>query len=214
MATPDRQVRDHLLSVIASGALRPGDRLPTERDLCAALSVGRAAVRDALAVLAGEGRVLRRAGSGTYLAEPERSPPSPSPAQVMETRLFLEPRLAHLVAAHATAADLRHLQDCLAQGGEAPDLAGFEHWDAALHAAIARAAGNPLIAAAYDLITQARGRDDWGELKRRSMTPERRAQYQADHAAIVAALVRRDADSAEAAMLAHLHRVRSNLIGP
>lgn len=209
----DHLVRTHLLQAIAAGTYPPGARLPTERDLCDALSVGRGAVRDALAVLEGQGRITRRAGSGTYVA-PAAPPPQASPAQVMEARLALEPQLAHLVAANATAADLRALAQILAAGAAAPDLPGFEVCDRDLHAAIARAAGNPLVIGAYDHITAARDQDDWGELKRQSLTPARRALYQQDHTAIVTALCRRDAAGAEAALRAHLLRVRANLIGP
>lgn len=209
----DQRVRAHLLRAIAAGTHSPGARLPTERALCEALSVGRGAVRDALAVLEGEGRIIRRAGSGTYVA-PAALPPQASPAQVMEARLMLEPQLAHLVAANATAADLRALADMLAAGAAAPDLPTFEICDRDLHAAIARAAGNPLVIGAYDHITAARDQDDWGALKRQSLTPARRALYQQDHAAIVAALCQRDAAVAEAALRAHLMRVRANLLGP
>lgn len=210
------KVRDHLLKAIGAGQYRPGDRLPTERHLGDALSTGRAAVRDALAVLQSEGRVLRRAGSGTYVADaaPDPRPGHVSPAQVMTARLAIEPPLAFLVVTHATAADFAAMERCLAQGEAATDLPAFEHWDAALHSAIINAAHNPLIDQAYALFTTARQQDDWGALKRRSLTPERRAAYQADHAQIVAALTRRDGAAGEAGLRAHLVRVRDNLLDP
>lgn len=209
-------VKDHILRAIESGQFRPGDRLPTERALCESLSAGRSAVRDALAVLQSEGRVLRKAGSGTYVADaaPDMRPVHVSPADVMAARLAIEPPLAFLVASHATAQDFAEMQMCLDAGAAAADLAAFEHWDAALHSAIIQAAHNPLIDQAYALFTAARQQDDWGALKRRSLTPDRRAAYQDDHAQIVAALIRRDATEGAACLRAHLIRVRGNLLDP
>lgn len=210
------KVRDHILKAIGAGDFRPGDRLPTERHLCDALSVGRSALRDALAVLESEGWVRRKPGSGTYVAQPSQGPrPGQiSPADVMAARLAIEPPLAHLVASHATAADFALMDQCLAEGAAARDLPSFEHWDGALHTAIVQAAHNPLLDAAYALFTAARQQDDWGALKRRSLTPERRLAYQTDHAQIVSALQLRDGVAAEAALRAHLIRVRGNLLDP
>jgi GntR family transcriptional regulator len=71
---PDRRLvedaRHRLLDLINSGALRPGDRLGTERELAARLSVSRSTLRQVLAVLAEVGVVRRvpgRAG-GTFVA--------------------------------------------------------------------------------------------------------------------------------------------------
>jgi len=73
-AVPDRRLveeaRDRLLDLISSGTLRPGDRLGTERELAARLSVSRSTLRQVLAVLAESGIVRRvpgRAG-GTFVA--------------------------------------------------------------------------------------------------------------------------------------------------
>jgi GntR family transcriptional regulator len=63
------QVKRHLLDVI--GELAPGAAVPTERDLTAQLATSRTTVRRALAELVGEGRLIRRQGSGTFVAEPK-----------------------------------------------------------------------------------------------------------------------------------------------
>jgi len=64
------EARHRLLDMITSGTLRPGDKLGTERELAAALSVSRSTLRQVLAVLAQSGVVRRvpgRAG-GTFVA--------------------------------------------------------------------------------------------------------------------------------------------------
>jgi len=62
-------VKRHLLDLIAD--LAPGAAVPTERDLSIALATSRTTVRQALSELVTEGRLVRRQGSGTYVAEPK-----------------------------------------------------------------------------------------------------------------------------------------------
>ncbi|HEU5268169.1 MAG TPA: GntR family transcriptional regulator [Jatrophihabitans sp.] len=66
-------VKRHLLDLIE--ALPPGSLLPTERVLTVELATSRTTVRRALSELVGEGRLVRRQGSGTYVAEPKISWP-------------------------------------------------------------------------------------------------------------------------------------------
>jgi GntR family transcriptional regulator, nutrient-sensing system regulator len=66
-------VKRHLLELI--GSLPPGSPVPTERVLTAQLGTSRTTVRQALSELVGEGRLVRRQGSGTYVAEPKVSWP-------------------------------------------------------------------------------------------------------------------------------------------
>lgn len=217
---PDLRVRDFIVDGIASGAYLANGRLPTERALSEQLGVPRSAVRDALAVLESSGTVTRIIGSGTYVREPETPHatsgqvlPAASPAEIMEARLLLEPQLAQLAAINADQSDFTQFDECIRQGDAADDFEGFEHWDAALHQAIARSTHNRLVIELYAMVTRARDLTEWGELKRRSLTSERREHYRREHHEIVAALQARDAARAETALLAHLERVRGNLLG-
>lgn len=213
-------VRRHLTRLVRSGGFRAGDKLPTERALAAELAVPRGAVREALAVLEVEGAVVRRLGSGTFVAAAEPFGSSArtvghdvSPSEIMATRLMFEPKMAELAVAHATASDFERLEVCNRSAEAAISLEEFEKWDAALHQAIAGATHNRLVIEIFKVITGARERAEWGELKQRSLTEERRAQYHADHRRIVAALRMRDSEKAENEILRHLIRVRQNLFG-
>jgi GntR family transcriptional regulator len=62
-------VKRHLLEFI--GSLEPGAPVPTERELATELETSRTTVRQALGELVVEGRLVRRQGSGTYVAEPK-----------------------------------------------------------------------------------------------------------------------------------------------
>ena len=65
------QIADHLLDQIEEGQLRPGDRLPTERELSKIHNVNRLTVRRAFQSLESKGLINRLQGSGTYVAEPK-----------------------------------------------------------------------------------------------------------------------------------------------
>jgi DNA-binding FadR family transcriptional regulator len=213
---PTVLVQDFLRDAIASGVYGAGARLPTERELSEQLGVPRSAVRDALSVFEAQSMVVRTVGRGTYVAEQlgdaPRGPADISPSEIMAVRLVVEPRMALLVVTNATAADFARLGDCIRQSEEAASFEAFEHWDAALHQAIAEATHNRLMVSVYEMVTQARDQAEWGELKRRSITSERREQYCVDHRDMVAALRARDAKAGEAAMTRHLVRVRDNLL--
>ena len=216
----DLRVRDFITDGIRSGAYRANGKLPTERALSEQLGVPRSAVRDALAVLESGGTVTRIIGSGTYVREhedkpvpPEPVPQAASPAEIMEARLLVEPQLAQLAAINADQSDFALFDECIRQGDDADGFEAFEHWDAALHQAIAKSTHNRLVIEIYAMITRARDLTSWGELKRRSLSAERREHYRREHHAIVAALQARDAAAAEKALLGHLERVASNLLG-
>ncbi len=207
------QVRVSLVHMVESGVYPPGARLPTERALAEQLNLPRSAVRDALAGLEAEGAIVRKVGSGTFVAKASRPATDASPTEIMEGRLLIEPRLAVLAVAHATAADFARMDHCNREAERTDSFEEFEHWDAALHQAIAEATHNRLLIELFRAITRARDQADWGELKRRSLTPDRRETYREQHRRIVAALRARDGARAEAELVAHLKTVRDNLLG-
>jgi len=207
-----------LVRRIETGEWPEGFRLPPERELAATYSLARNTVRKALS-LVGD-RVVRSVGRGTHVRSQHGiGMPnfaghlrSSSPAEVMEVRLIIEPQAAALAAQRATSEDLDHIDDCLRQSLRAKGLAEFEHWDAALHLAIFRAAKNALLLDYCDAINAARHQPDWFLMKQRSATETLRSQYNQDHTAVVTALRRRDADAARQALHRHLKRVSDHLL--
>lgn len=146
------QVAQQLRSLITSGGYKPGDRLPSERELAARLGVGRPAVREALHELRAQGLVvIGRGAQGTKVA----LLPSPSfteplaplvgqgaerMTELMEVRSAVEIEAAGLAARRATIEDLHRLS-LLASG---PTERLSPEQDVAFHAAIAQATHNPL----------------------------------------------------------------------
>ena len=212
-----QDIRAFLLEAVAQGAIVPGGKLPTERELATRFALPRNTVRKTLAQLEAEGAITRHVGRGTFLADtggfPADSITHTSPAELMEARMRLEPALAELIVTNATPADFERMEICLDRAERGASLDDFEVWDAALHQALAAATHNRFVIRVFDMATAVRHQTEWGKLKDRVVTTERRIQYQEEHRAIVSALKARDADRARLAILAHLQHARRNLFG-
>lgn len=227
MSTPQTldQLEAHLLDQLRSGQWLAGHRLPTERELGAASGLGRAGVRRVLLRLKVRGLISQTVGSGTYVTEGaadllgvlpgsvQVQASAVSPAELMNARMVLEPAIVDMVVVNARADDFEGMWDCCDRAEAATTLEDFEYWDGKLHELIAEAAHNAVILSVFRQMTQARNQAEWGQLKRRSVTPERRLEYQREHRALVEALVERDATRAREVCLAHLVRVRHNMMG-
>lgn len=212
-------LKETLLTTLRNGRWTPGERLPSERRMMETFGVGRSSVRRALGQLKDMGLIVQAVGSGTFVADdaldrlPALNPPatSVSPAELMEARMAFEPALIDLVIANANADDLAAMEECCRKAEAAATFAQFEHWDGALHKAIALATHNGFVIGVFNMINDVRNRAEWGLLKKKSLTDQRRQAYQKEHRAIVNALRRRDAVLAKKILAGHLHNVRDNL---
>jgi GntR family transcriptional regulator, transcriptional repressor for pyruvate dehydrogenase complex len=156
-------VLDRIEEQILTRELRPGDRLPPERELAAQLGVSRPAVREALRALQVQGVLQSCVGNGpdagttvvpvagealTRLLRLHVGLAGFGPDDVLEVRVMLERTCARLAAAHATSADLPRFAGLLARLADPAlpaDAAG--ELDAQLHQTVAVATGSPLLAA-------------------------------------------------------------------
>ncbi|MFC5609804.1 FadR/GntR family transcriptional regulator [Variovorax soli] len=216
-------LKQNILENLQARSWRAGHRLPTERELSEQYGLSRSTVRRVLAELKGKGLITQTVGSGTYVSEEvgvalaqiasSASPLATSPAELMSARMVLEPAIIAMVVGNATAADFERMDECCEKGESAGTIEEFELWDGKLHEVIADAAHNAFIATVFQRMSEVRAQSEWGMLKRRTATPERRLAYEREHRALVAAL--RDRDGARAARLCleHLTHVRQNLLG-
>jgi len=194
-------------------------KLPTERELCEQLAVGRRSVRQALDALEAEGLIWRRQGKGTFIGQA----PDPTAAiaaeiagetdllSVMEARIAIEPALAELCAHRATGDDVARLRVLAERTTHASDADTAELWDGSLHRLIARVAGNRILMASFSLLDEVRMGDDWQTQRHRARTPETMTLYDRQHRAIIDAIQARDGPAARAAMATHLLSLQSNL---
>jgi GntR family transcriptional repressor for pyruvate dehydrogenase complex len=139
---------------IGSGALRPGDRLPTEQQLAAAHGVSRTVVREAVHQLQTRQLVVSRQGSGVFVAPTPRNralefDPSvlgsvQAVVHVVELRRVVEAEMAAFAAERATRAQVATLRRAL-KAIDTAAAAGHDGVaeDLAFHRAIGEATGNP-----------------------------------------------------------------------
>lgn len=166
-STNGERPRDHVTSTLAkhilSGALAPGDRLPTEAELSIKLGVSRTALREALRMLAAKGLVESRTRAGTVVSprsswnhldpdllalREELAPDLEFVESLIEARRVVEPAAAAFAAERATGEDLHRIEDAFDAMSNAAqdDVEGFVTADEAFHIAVLLASRNPVFA--------------------------------------------------------------------
>ncbi len=213
------QVADQLLQLIASGALQPGDRLPSERDLANRFGVSRPTLREAMIALELAGSVEIRSGSGVYVTRgklsqlPQLRDSGAGPFEILEARLCVEGETAALAAQRIDAAQLAGLETSLHEMAlENQQEQGCESADQRFHEIIAEASGNSALAATVSWLWQLRMQSEISTLFHRRVRKEGIRPILADHEAIVEAIRQQDAGMARHAMQNHLQRVIDSLI--
>jgi GntR family transcriptional repressor for pyruvate dehydrogenase complex len=213
------EVASQIYRLIEDGRLKPGDRLPPERDLAEMFGVSRTSVRDAIRVLEMRGLVEPRHGDGTVVQQvPIDAIASPLAgalvaskdltAELFDMRKMLEPPLARAAAMRATAEDLLALHDILARQSERVRAAetGIAE-DTLFHYRVAAAAKNQVVLRVIDVIM-----DLLREGRAQSLQGRGRAERSLEgHRRILAAIEDRDAEAAAESMRAHIEEIESLL---
>jgi DNA-binding FadR family transcriptional regulator len=195
-------------------------RLPPERELAETLGVTRAGLRKALAVLESENQIWRHVGKGTFIgsrpietmADVAAITRRTNPAEVMRTRLLLEPEVARMAALNATSGHIAEMRLCMQRTRAAQTWRQYEAWDNRLHRVIAESTQNSLLLALLDTLNAVRRAVVWGRLRVDKVKPAPNHHSFEDHESIVAAIEDRDLNRAAAAMRAHLENVERNLL--
>lgn len=211
--TLGEQVAAQLSDQITEGRWKPGEKLPSESELCFAMNIGRSTLREALKALAFVGMVQMRPGDGTYVIEESGLLIDRIMARgllktdkelqdVGEARLLIEGETAALAAERAEGKDLRQLDLLMEEMGDS--LRGFGRefvdLDVELHLAIAQCAKNQML---FELLTPIRGvLKEW--ISKSQELPGIKENAHRQHAKIVAAVRRREPDKARHAMRTHL----------
>lgn len=195
--------------------LQPGDKLPAERELAEMLGVSRSSIRDAMRRLQLIGLVEPRQGAGTVVREISSetlvSPLANVIAQkkhtvneLLDFRIMIEPPLAARAAEHASAEQVAKMDEILTRQArllQAGHLAVEE--DAEFHYTIAQASGNSVMLKVLDTVM-----DMLRETRSLTLQTEGRpAKSLAGHKRILAAIKKKDAAAAEAAMRQHISDV-------
>jgi GntR family transcriptional repressor for pyruvate dehydrogenase complex len=157
-STLSEQVAKRLAARITSGEWQPGEKLPSEAELCKAFDVGRSSLREALASLAFIGLIRVRAGGGSYVAEqPSAYFTSPwlssgvltdekSLADFVEARMILETEFAGLCAERITPEEFAEMELLVERmKSSVHNVDEFAKLDLSFHLAMAMAAKNEVL---------------------------------------------------------------------
>jgi len=206
-------VVEQFVHQITTGQIRPGDKLPTERDLSVKLGVSRPIVREAFRVMESFGVVKSLVGSGRYLSKVDSSSFGlPQGFEYlalylssMEARTYIELGTVSLACCRANTADLERIA-CACR--EDIDAKSFVHLDSEFHLSLAAASHNPVL----DWVMGSQlfsiyftGTWDYGR-------PERWSEIKEEHHGIYTAILERNRTKAEKALLHHLERVKENIL--
>ena len=205
-------VAEQIRTLLSTHHLRPGDRLPSERELAEALGVGRNALREGLKRLEAQGLVEIRQGVGTFLREPSLEPLRDAMAdligrnrelleELVQARRVFEGLLVELACGVASDEDLAGVEALLEQQGTPEALERTrDRPDMTFEKAVGRTLRNRPLQVMQDTLHQL-----WVEAFERvggiTRSPETRL---AEHRAILAAIKARDATAARRAMEEHV----------
>jgi GntR family transcriptional repressor for pyruvate dehydrogenase complex len=204
-------IAQQILDLISSGKLMPGQRLPSERELCKNFGAARSSLREALRGLSMIGVLTARVGEGTSVAadggkflgkvmEWRLITEKHDIENLLEVRVALEGIAAANVARDGSQADIAKISSLLAKmKSSVKDKKQFAALDLEFHVTLAKASGNSLL---FDLVSMIR--NQLVTALDKLLLPHVRPLTYKEHTAIVEAIVRRDADGARDAMHMHL----------
>lgn len=215
-----RQIADQIAGLIEKGEYAAGQRIPPERDLAKQLGVSRPSVREALIALEVEGYVEVRVGSGVYVLGPRPAvaahplPADSGPFELIRARWIIESECAALAAKNATRAQARAMEEALEQmeadrdKGTMPLAA-----DRLFHLRVAEASGNSALAFVVKTLWDQRTGPLFLRLEHHFDTPQLWTFAIKEHREVLAAIWKRDAAAARAAMRRHMDRAARRFSG-
>lgn len=211
---------EHLREYLQQEQVKPGDRFPTEKELCTTLGVGRGTVREAVKVLVSQGFLEIRPGLGTFVKSktPEQSSAVSEWFVTNEVQLkdlivvrsALEPLSARLAIENCTPEQLELLQknqEEAVRAAELCDAALLAHCDEEFHRIIFMITGNGLMIEINEMINR-----HLAQFRQHTF----RIQNNIDnfipaHGAIVQAFEMHDPELGEKRMRQHMKKVAKDL---
>lgn len=152
VSTSVDQVYEYLNQNIQSGQWKPGDKLPSEADLCGLMNVSRITVRSALGRLSALGLVQSQQGKGTFVSTPPPPKEDTLPLfhnmdrlSLFEFRKIIEGESAALAAMRATAEDVAAMREAITKMEAGKTVREIAEQDMRFHELIAKASGNEIV---------------------------------------------------------------------
>jgi len=218
---------DKIKQMLVDGELRPGDKLPVEKDLAASLGVSRNTLREAVRALTSLKMLQTRQGDGTYVTSLQPSllldgmgfvadlHREEGELHFLHVRRLLEPEATALAVTRLSEADLAKLSDLLDEADTIVRARTIDHErlmanDRAFHSLITSRCGNPVLAA---LVENTSGHTVRARLWRGRLDPGADERTVAEHRMIYQAVVDRDSERARLRAAAHILGVEDAVRG-
>jgi len=215
-------VIEQITDLIKNNELKPGDKLPPERELAEKLSISRNSLREAFRVLESRGLIKSKPGGGRFIREIREnghnnteniilSLEKSSILELLEAREIFEVKIAEIAAQRATLEDIEIIGEALNKMNQKEELKDDKKTesDTEFHLAIAGASHNfvfiNIMRLHLDLLKETREKT-W-------KIPGRREKQYQEHQAIFQAIKEHNSKKAGEAMLKHLRNIREIVVG-
>jgi len=214
-------VIEQIMDLIKNNELKPGDKLPPERELAEKLSISRNSLREAFRVLESRGLIKSKPGGGRFIREIREndhnnteniilSLEKSSILELLEAREIFEVKIAEIAAQRATPEDIEIIEEALNKMNQKEELKDDKKTesDTEFHLAIAGASHNfvfvNIIKLHLDLLKETREKT-W-------QIPGRREKQYQEHRAIFRAIKEHNSKKAGEAILKHLRSIRKIVV--
>ena len=212
------EIVQQITDLISREVLKPGQRLPSERELCKRFGVGRTSLREALRSLAVMGILDGRVGEGTFVSHSNNKYLAKTlqwsllldrkkVQDLIETRLMLESQTAFLAAQRADENNLREIEKTIqGMGAHLDEPEKYLEFDLQFHLAIARATQNSIL---FNLLSMTRGylqewiKESLAEPRNKKLGARAKLSLQQHHR-ILETLRKGSPEKARAAMTEHI----------
>ena len=213
--TLSQKLVEEIKKAIINKELLPGDKLPTENELCEMFGVSRTVVREALQILSGVGLIRIKKGSGIYVEEYSKQAATKAvrlflelnfeekyAKHIAQVRRSIEPAIAQLAATYRTASDVGELRKNLEALKQEDDFFKESMIDGQFHLKVAEATHNPIIPLMMEPIYQLLPEIHSMVYEVVSNAKQAAVEW---HTVILEAIEEQDQEKAHEAMLAHLN---------
>lgn len=211
------KVAEQLQASIDDDVIKPGERLPSERELAEKLGVSRPTIREAMIALELSGVIEIRTGSGIYVTEqkvklaPQLNDKGVGPFEILEIRYIIESEACALAAARISDEQIEQLREVVKEMEEEekkPDAS--EKADQKFHSIIAQACQNSAISSVVDWLWDLRNESTLSTAFLEQIREEGVHPSISEHKKILQALEQRNPERARTAMKLHIENATAN----
>ena len=218
----------HLEELILDGTLQPGDKIPSERQLCQRLKASRPLIREALKELRGRGVIDTEHGKGSFVIGMLDKTQNVNPLarlyenhprllyDLLEVRELLEGEASSLAAERGTTKDLYKITKAYQAMNQSPennkDLLDTARLDHAFHRSIYEASHNPVLIHTLQSLMQLMLNSVVDSITSLYYLDRQKKQIDSNHLNIYNAIINREPEKAKRMAIEHIHNIRDRML--